>query len=185
MGDHLKDGKFQSDKYPTCPAGKVPLSTSDPMAQDLLEEYALRRRAVDAEFAEDLLTALRLSGHDPLAPDAPHGGDTRSEVFFYERDFYCLSNFSSFALTWRGLEFPTSEHAYHWEKFTSRDGAEPTDSCRAVQERIRAARSAHFAFKLARAAFPTMVRPDWPEIRVGVMRDILRAKVAQHPYVRR
>lgn len=59
MGTHLNEnGEFQSDKYPTCPPGKVPLSTKDPMAQDLLWEYAQRRRSVDAEFSEDLEQAL-------------------------------------------------------------------------------------------------------------------------------
>jgi hypothetical protein len=57
------DGEFQSDKYPTCPAGKVPLSTADPTAQDLLWEYAQRRRDVDAEFADDLEYALLAKGH--------------------------------------------------------------------------------------------------------------------------
>lgn len=64
MGSHLIDGKFQSDKYPTCPPGKVPLSIKDPMAQDLLWQYAQRRRAVDAEFAEDLETALLAAGYN-------------------------------------------------------------------------------------------------------------------------
>ena len=63
MGDHINaDGKFQSDKYPDCPAGKVPLSTSDPMAQDLLWEYARRREVVDAEFSEDLRACLIADG---------------------------------------------------------------------------------------------------------------------------
>lgn len=62
---HLIDGEFQSDKYPTCPRGKVPLSTKDPTAQDLLWQYAQRRRGVDHEFAEDLETALRLKGFKP------------------------------------------------------------------------------------------------------------------------
>lgn len=53
------DGEFQSDKYPTCPPGKVPLSVKDPMAQDLLKEYARRRRSVDAEFSDDLESALK------------------------------------------------------------------------------------------------------------------------------
>jgi hypothetical protein len=48
MGAHLIDGEFQSDKYPTTPRGKVPLSCRDVTAQDLLWEYAQRRRAVDA-----------------------------------------------------------------------------------------------------------------------------------------
>jgi len=65
MGAHLIDNEFQSDKYPTCPRGKVPLSTKDPTAQDLLWEYAQRRREVDAEFSDDVETALKLKGFNP------------------------------------------------------------------------------------------------------------------------
>jgi hypothetical protein len=65
MGAHLIDGEFQSDKYPTCPRGKVPLSVKDPTAQDLLWQYAQRRRSVDAEFADDLEAALRAAGYLP------------------------------------------------------------------------------------------------------------------------
>lgn len=78
MGAHLVDGKFQSDKYPTCPAGKVPLSVEDPTAQDLLWQYAQRRRKVDAEFSDDLETALKAAGYSPpnLQPVCPEcGGD--------------------------------------------------------------------------------------------------------------
>jgi hypothetical protein len=65
MGAHLIDGEFQSDKYPTTPRGKVPLSVKDKSAQDLLWEYAQRRRAVDAEFADDLEAALKAVGYTP------------------------------------------------------------------------------------------------------------------------
>lgn len=58
---------FKSDKYPTCPAGKVPLSVKDPTAQDLLWAYAQRRRVVDAEFSDDLERALRNAGFVPPA----------------------------------------------------------------------------------------------------------------------
>jgi hypothetical protein len=59
MGVHINEkGQFQSDKYPTCPPGKVPLSVNDASAQDLLWEYAQRRRKVDAEFTKDLEDAL-------------------------------------------------------------------------------------------------------------------------------
>lgn len=61
------DGQFQSDKYPTCPPGKVPLSVKDKTAQDLLWTYAQRRRAVDAEFADDLETCLKAEGYEPQA----------------------------------------------------------------------------------------------------------------------
>ena len=60
---HIIENEFQSDKYPSTPRGKVPLSVKDPTAQDLLWEYAQRRRAVDAEFADDLEFALRQAGY--------------------------------------------------------------------------------------------------------------------------
>jgi hypothetical protein len=64
MGSHIVNGQFQSDKYPTCPPGKVPLSVKDTTAQDLLWEYAERRRVVDSEFASDLQEALRSAGFE-------------------------------------------------------------------------------------------------------------------------
>ena len=64
MGAHLIDGEFQSDKYPTCLRGKVPLSVKDPTAQDLLWQYAQRRREVDAEFSDDLEEALLAAGYN-------------------------------------------------------------------------------------------------------------------------
>lgn len=67
MGSHIVDGQFQSDKYPTCPPGKVPLSVKDPTAQELLWEYAQRRREVDAEFTDDLECALKAAGFAPPA----------------------------------------------------------------------------------------------------------------------
>ena len=69
MGTHLIDGEFQSDKYPSTPRGKVPLSVRDATAQDLLWEYAQRRRSVDAEFADDLETALQKAGYRPHIAD--------------------------------------------------------------------------------------------------------------------
>jgi len=65
MGNHIVNGEFQSDKYPTCPPGKVPLSVRDVTAQDLLWEYAQRRRIADAEFADDLEEALKTAGYEP------------------------------------------------------------------------------------------------------------------------
>lgn len=68
---HIVDGEFQSDKYPTCPPGKVPLSVKDPMAQDLLWAYAQRRRTVDVEFANDLEFALEQAGYPRTHPPHP------------------------------------------------------------------------------------------------------------------
>jgi ribA/ribD-fused uncharacterized protein len=105
----------------------------------------------------------------------PNRLDTDTTVYFYENEFYPLSNFSAFRLHWNGHDFDTSEAAYHWEKFPHR---------RDIGEEIRCARSAHEAFKIAERR-RNEYRPDWEAVRVQMMRSILRAKVDQHDYVRR
>jgi ribA/ribD-fused uncharacterized protein len=112
-----------------------------------------------------------------------HGLDTDERVCFYEQDFYVLSNFSAFTLRWKELKFDTSEAAYHWEKFPDQ-GDMYIARRQAVRAAIRSAASAHEAFKRAEenARFR---RPDWDAVKVDIMRDILRAKVEQHEYVRR
>lgn len=104
-----------------------------------------------------------------------HKLDTDTQVFFYEQDFYVLSNFSAFSLWLAGIRFDTSEAAYHYEKFPY---------ATTVQVQIRNAPSAHEAFKIAERNKP-LRRADWEDVKVGVMRRILRAKVDQHEYVRR
>lgn len=116
-----------------------------------------------------------------------HGLDTPERVCFYEQDFYVLSNFSAFRLIWRGRDFDTSEAAYHWERFaTGQEGRSPAIGAQAarIADDIRFASSAHAAFKLAQEN-KTLQRPDWDAVKVGVMRDIIRAKASQHEYVRR
>jgi ribA/ribD-fused uncharacterized protein len=93
-------------------------------------------------------------------------------VFFYEHEFYVFSNFSSFMLEWKGKLWPTSEHAYHSEKFEDES----------MKEEIRNARSAHAALKYAEANKDKR-KENWDEIKLQVMKEILHAKVEQHPYV--
>ncbi|OGZ08707.1 MAG: hypothetical protein A2942_04545 [Candidatus Lloydbacteria bacterium RIFCSPLOWO2_01_FULL_50_20] len=100
--------------------------------------------------------------------------DTQKPIFFYEHEYYVFSNFSSFALEWKGELWMTSEHAYHSEKFTDE----------VSHDAIRKARSAHDAMKFAYANRDKYL-PEWDEIKLGVMKKILHAKVAQHPYVRK
>jgi ribA/ribD-fused uncharacterized protein len=111
-----------------------------------------------------------------LSGEIHHGLDTPDRVCFYEQDFYVLSNFSSFQVKWLGMEFMTSEHVYHWEKFRHTD-------LRAA-DAIRDARSAHDALMIA-TSLKSVRRRDWDTIKVIIMREILRAKAAQHEYVRR
>lgn len=114
-----------------------------------------------------------------------HGLDTPERVHFYEQDFYVLSNFSSFMVWWRGILFPTSEHAYHWAKFTGGAASEEIElQWVAARDKIMNALSAHDAFRMAQD-LKNLRRPDWDDVKVEYMRAILRAKADQHEYVRR
>lgn len=108
-----------------------------------------------------------------------HKLDTDTQVFFYEQDFYVLSNFSAFTLQWKGMRFDTSEAAYHWEKFSGDSG-----EAELTRHFIKTAASAHEAFKIAESNKKHR-RQDWDVVKVDIMRDILRAKAEQHEYVRR
>lgn len=131
---------------------------------------ALVRKALEAKAADAAV---------PEGGDAPYGfsdadiAAIRRAAAFYEGEFYMLSNFSSFRVVYRSRIWPTAEHAYQAMKFHSYD----------IQEMIRHQDSAHAAKKGARA-IADKVRGDWDEVKVDIMREICRAKLEQHPYIR-
>jgi hypothetical protein len=96
-------------------------------------------------------------------------------IGFYEREFYPLSNFSSFQVDWQGRRWPTSEHAYQAAHFL--------DTAPDLVEEIFNARSAHKAFKIAKAN-ADKVSDNWDEIKIELMEDICRHKLEQNEYVR-
>jgi N-glycosidase YbiA len=112
----------------------------------------------------------------PLSKTGPLTLDNERQVFFYEQDNYPLSNFSSFRLHWAGIDFDTNEHAYHWYRFNG--------VANMHQAGILMCRSAHEAFRYAQEN-KAHQRPEWDQVKVGVMKEILHAKAAQHEYVRR
>ena len=118
---------------------------------------------------------------------ANHKLDTDTQVFFYEQDFYVLSNFSAFSIKWitakrsGAYRFDTSEAVYHWEKFNN-NPTHPEES--ALQRAIRLAPSAHEAFKIAQK-YRQDRRVDWDSLKVTVMRHILLCKTDQHEYVKK
>lgn len=95
-------------------------------------------------------------------------------ILFYEGTRYFLSNFSSFRVQWRGIDWMTSEHAYQAAKFRDPE----------IIEQIKNAISAHEAKKIAQAHKDREIK-NWSEIKIAVMEEILRAKLAQHLYIQR
>ena len=105
-----------------------------------------------------------------------HKLDTDTHVYFYEQDFYVLSNFSSFQVFVYANRHQTAEHAYHYEKFADKD--------KTIALLIQMATSAHEAFKIAQK-YKYLRNPNWDEVKFSTMKDIIRAKAEQHEYVRR
>ena len=100
---------------------------------------------------------------------------TGEAIGFYEREFYVLSNFSSFQVVIDGVTYSTAEHAYHCDKFWRHPE---------VQALIRLAPSAHEAFVLSRR-YADRLTPDLDEIKIARMEHICRHKLDQHEYVQR
>jgi ribA/ribD-fused uncharacterized protein len=96
-------------------------------------------------------------------------------VGFYPREFYVLDNFSSFQVDWRERRWPTSEHAYQASHFF--------ETAPDLAEEIYHARSAHDAYKLAKANAHRSPE-NWDEIKISVMEEILTNKLLQNDYVR-
>ena len=96
-------------------------------------------------------------------------------VLFYAGEFgYVFSNFSAFAVEWRGRLWPTSEHAYQAAKFD--DGS--------IVNAIHRALSAYDALQLAKIN-AEHIRADWDKEKIPVMKKIITAKFEQHPYVQK
>ena len=112
--------------------------------------------------------------------------DNEKQVFFYEQDFYVLSNFSSFSINYHSFDFPTAEHLYHYLKFdynTSKDN-DLRSKCTKIKNSISTAKSAHEAFKIAQEC-KEFRDPDWDNIKFEKMLQVLRLKVEQHEYVKK
>jgi len=103
--------------------------------------------------------------HDRVNQPGP-----RDKIFFYPKEFYVFDNFSSFQVKWKGVVWATPEHAYQATKFFGINK-------RIVQE-IKMARSAHDAQKIANENKDKRLK-NWDDIKVGVMKEILRKKIIE------
>ncbi len=107
--------------------------------------------------------------HDRVNKPLPY-----DPAFFYPKEFYVFDNFSSFQVEYGGQLWPTSEHAYQAARFKL--------SAPDIYQEILEARSAHDAQRIA-AENITKSDPEWENIKISVMKNILISKVKQHPYV--
>lgn len=93
------------------------------------------------------------------------------KILFYRvtDPFGEFSNFADFPIELDGRIWPTSEHYFQAQKFADDE----------VRESIRKANSPMLAAKLGRDRQKSL-RRDWESVKVGVMKEAVRAKFEQH-----
>ena len=91
-------------------------------------------------------------------------------VLFYEGKYSILDNFSALQVVYKGILYPTSEHAYQAAKFSHRPD---------IQGEIRLATSPHTAKEIA-YQYKKEYHQDFRTIKLDIMREILKAKMQQH-----
>lgn len=92
-------------------------------------------------------------------------------ILEFKGEFAFLSNFAKAELVWDNMLWPTSEHAYQAAKTLDR------------QSRLNIAALATPA-QTKRAGKTLVLRPDWDEVKYGIMKEIVWAKFTQNPDLR-
>jgi ribA/ribD-fused uncharacterized protein len=101
--------------------------------------------------------------------------NARTRIRFYRvnEPYGAFSNFSPHPVELKGRVWPTSEHYFQAQKFAGTEH----------EEDVRAAKSPMIAARIGRSRHRPL-RPDWEAVKDAVMREVLRAKVTQHPSLR-
>ena len=86
---------------------------------------------------------------------------------FHEEAYSFLSNFHEAPVEYRGLVFGSSEAAFQAQKCM-------TDEAKALFTELGPGKSKGVGRRVP-------LRPDWEEVKAGIMEEIVRAKFTQHP----
>lgn len=104
----------------------------------------------------------------PGEPEVRPEVKVRRAIDDFEGDYDFLSNFSPVPVMLDGVRYPTVEHAYQAAKTL-----EPGE-----REKIRHASTPGLAKKMGRRLEK---RPDWADLKVDIMRDLVRQKFEEQP----
>src|SRR5262245_1874272 len=98
-----------------------------------------------------------------------------SIINFYRTgdEYGCFSNFAHYPIDLKGKLWPTSEHYFQAQKFAGTEH----------EEAIRLEKSPMIAARMGRDR-SKRIRPDWESVKDDIMREVVRAKCAQHAELR-
>ncbi len=97
--------------------------------------------------------------------------ETDDAVYFFSNAFDPLNNWSANVVKIWERTFPTLEHGYHYRKFS--------DGLPEIAEQIVVAPSPWAAMQIERQNKDKR-RKDWQAVKLGIMEELVRAKVAQN-----
>jgi len=95
------------------------------------------------------------------------------KIPYYETSNFVFSNFSPHTIFYKGVEYPTVEHAYHSEKFDDEK----------IKEEIKNAKSPLIALELAKK-YKLQRKKNWNKIKIKVLLELVKEKVNQHDEVK-
>lgn len=90
-------------------------------------------------------------------------GDLTEPIAKFDKEFYFLSNFYEQPVMFEGVVYPTSEHAYQ--------AAKSVDST--IRKQIQQCKTPGYAKRMGKSI---KLRPDWEQIKLDVMEEIVREK---------
>lgn len=92
---------------------------------------------------------------------------------YYETSNFVFSNFSAHAVKYKGVAYPTAEHAFHAQKFDNE----------MLRNQLRDCPSPVAAWELGKKLKPKR-RSDWNSVKVDILTEIIRCKTEQNADVR-
>ena len=99
----------------------------------------------------------------------------KQQILFYKvsESHGGFSHFSPHPVELKGRRWPTSEHYFQAQKFIGTEH----------EEAVRMAKSPMVAARMGRSR-ERPLRQDWETVKDDIMREVVRAKFAQHPELR-
>ena len=85
----------------------------------------------------------------------------------FHGEYLFLSNFYEAPVTWEGLTYPSNEAAFQAAKVLTREERLPFTELNPT--------------KAKRRGRQVTLRPDWEQVKTGVMEEVVRAKFTQNP----
>lgn len=89
------------------------------------------------------------------------------QITEFRNEYYFLSNFYEVPVTYEGITYQSNESAFQAQKCM-------TENEKLQFVKLNASESKHLGRRVH-------LRPDWEEVKVNIMKDLVRAKFEQNP----